>query len=334
MVKKIILFIIIFVANCSHQKYNMDFNLYLSLLGTKDTFDIVLYFGKVNIPHKTNLTVQEKLNLIEKDNDKFHRKLQCFYNYWGIEEIRWYKWFKISYVHVTRFQLEKIFKYLGKDIQYVELDHFVEDTTTNVQSTDSTFHPYILERYRIRAVWEESFTGKGTVIGFIDTGVDALHPQLEGKLLWFADMIDTSNSMPVDPIGHGTHVVGTALGGDGLGPMEDVGLAPDAKYIMVRALDDDYRPTYILSAFDTLLSYVYNGGKLDVLSCSWGGWDILIPTTVNPLLIFKYLDIPVVFAAGIVGLIDYETINSPALFPFTISSIILSTLSPNTILAV
>lgn len=49
--------------------------------------------------------------------------------------------------------------------------------------------------------------GTGIVVGVIDTGIDAGHPDLNGRVI---DLVDfTGGGNPVDRNGHGTHCAGT-----------------------------------------------------------------------------------------------------------------------------
>ena len=72
-------------------------------------------------------------------------------------------------------------------------------------------------------------TGKGIVVAVLDTGVDASHPELDGRVQ-AAYTFDVLNDKvePMDPSrdtdGHGTHVAGLICG-------KKVGVAPEAKVI-------------------------------------------------------------------------------------------------------
>jgi Subtilisin-like serine proteases len=96
--------------------------------------------------------------------------------------------------------------------------------------------------FKIRAneVWALGITGQGIRIAVLDTGVDITHPALEGKMLsvipddpyypggWMEFDIygNPVRSTPHDTHGHGTHVSGTALGGDTENIL--IGVAPGA----------------------------------------------------------------------------------------------------------
>lgn len=94
-------------------------------------------------------------------------------------------------------------------------------------------------------VWKLGFDGTGIVVGSIDTGFDPTHPALQGK--WrggtnsWHDFVNGQPN-PYDDHGHGTHTIGTMVGGDGpgSGPFPiDVGLAYHAKFISAKAIDSN-----------------------------------------------------------------------------------------------
>ena len=84
--------------------------------------------------------------------------------------------------------------------------------------------------------WSAS-TGAGRTIAVIDTGVDADHPDLGGRVVAGWDLVDDDADAD-DLNGHGTHVAGTlaATRDNGTGV---VGVAPDARILPLRVLDAD-----------------------------------------------------------------------------------------------
>jgi len=77
-------------------------------------------------------------------------------------------------------------------------------------------------------VWATGVTGPGITIGISDSGVDGNHPALRAAFRgsddsWYDPWDGTT--FPVDESGHGTHVLGTAVGSSG------IGVAPGARWI-------------------------------------------------------------------------------------------------------
>jgi serine protease len=79
--------------------------------------------------------------------------------------------------------------------------------------------------------------GDGAVVAVVDTGVEASHEDLQGRLLQGKDFVDNDDT-PQDGDGHGTHVSGivAASAGNGIG-VDSV--APGARVLPVRVLGND-----------------------------------------------------------------------------------------------
>lgn len=83
------------------------------------------------------------------------------------------------------------------------------------------------------AAWQAGFTGEGVTVAVLDTGVDADHPDLAGRIAVtrnFSDSPDTD-----DRDGHGTHVASTIASGDATYR----GVAPGAKLAIGKVLGDE-----------------------------------------------------------------------------------------------
>jgi bacillopeptidase F len=89
---------------------------------------------------------------------------------------------------------------------------------------------YGLAKVRAPEAWERwSARGEGIRVGHIDTGVDASHPALAGKVIAFKDFIEGKDEA-YDDQGHGTHSAGSIVA-------EGVGVAPGAKLIVAKSLN-------------------------------------------------------------------------------------------------
>jgi subtilisin family serine protease len=142
------------------------------------------------------------------------------------------------------------------------------------------------------AAWEQGVVGAGIVVANIDTGVDVTHPalveQYRGNLgaggfvhdyNWW-DPTGICGSEPCDNAGHGTHTMGTIVGGDGLGPFEpDIGVAPGARWIAAKGCEDFWcsEEALLSSGQFVLAPTALDGTAPDpgraphIVSNSWGG---------------------------------------------------------------
>lgn len=124
-----------------------------------------------------------------------------------------------------------------------------------------------LDMLGARTAWRTS-TGAGVVVAVIDSGVDASHPDLAGRVLPGLDLVESSNTADPDPVGHGTAVAGLIAGrhDDSRGV---VGLAPDARILPVRVLDAENRYDDALIVANGVRWAVDNGAR--VINLSLGG---------------------------------------------------------------
>ncbi|MFE9201056.1 type VII secretion-associated serine protease mycosin [Micromonospora sp. NPDC007230] len=124
-----------------------------------------------------------------------------------------------------------------------------------------------LDELRAKTAWRGS-TGRGVVVAVIDSGVDGSHPDLAGQVLPGIDMVSPDGADGPDPVGHGTTVAGLIAGraDDDRGV---VGLAPDAKILPVRVLDDENRYDDAMIVAKGVRWAVDNGAR--VINLSLGG---------------------------------------------------------------
>src|SRR5438552_13476359 len=88
-----------------------------------------------------------------------------------------------------------------------------------------------LRALRVDKLWAQGLTGKGVRVGHLDTGVDAGHPALKGRVAAFAEWDMLGNRMPDtaphDTDQHGTHTAGT-IAGKAVGG-RSIGVAPECE---------------------------------------------------------------------------------------------------------
>ncbi|MDQ1645765.1 MAG: hypothetical protein QOJ50_1949, partial [Cryptosporangiaceae bacterium] len=84
--------------------------------------------------------------------------------------------------------------------------------------------------------WQAGYTGTGSTVAVLDTGIDTTHPDLAG-LVTEAKNFSTADSV-ADFYGHGTHVASTIAGSGAASQGRFKGVAPGAKLLNVKVLDD------------------------------------------------------------------------------------------------
>ncbi len=134
-------------------------------------------------------------------------------------------------------------------------------------------------------VWYElGYTGSGTLIANLDTGVDGTHPALTDRWRgnWYPwqecwrDALGTGTQYPVDNNGHGTHTMGTMCGA-GHATGDTVGVAFEALWIADNSINQGVSPDFdndVLGAFQWFTDPDGNPSTTedvpDVLQNSWG----------------------------------------------------------------
>src|SRR6266511_2380770 len=78
------------------------------------------------------------------------------------------------------------------------------------------------------AAWQAGFTGEGVPVAVLDTGIDATHPDLAGKVVAERNFTEGTED-ELDHVGHGTHVASTITGSGAGSGGRYKGVAPGLK---------------------------------------------------------------------------------------------------------
>jgi subtilisin family serine protease len=141
-----------------------------------------------------------------------------------------------------------------------------------LQVSRKTTHAWGLEKSGALACWGSfGAQGQGVKVAVLDTGVEASHPDLAGKIARFAEFDSKGNVSRTgvanarDEGGHGTHVCGTIAGGRESGRW--IGMAPQCKLLVAKVLGKSGgTDEQILAGIEWAVS---NGA--DVINMSLGG---------------------------------------------------------------
>jgi len=153
-------------------------------------------------------------------------------------------------------------KYIEKDM-IMGLPEPVEPEEP-VNMLEDTEIGWEIKMINAQEAWERS-KGEGVLVGVIDTGVDATHPDLAGAVVGGYNGLTDSDEGWADDNGHGTSVAGAIAGrlnGTGI-----VGIAPLANIFALKGLSASGYGSVsaLLRCFQKALAI-----ECDMVNCSWG----------------------------------------------------------------
>ena len=186
----------------------------------------------------------------------------------GAKQVDKIKDINVRVVNVPENKLARVLDALNHNprIEFAEPDFIA----TAVYSPNDPYYTagYQWHHARIQSAqaWDVSLGATNIVIAVLDTGVDATHPDLAGKVLSGYNYV-SNNTNTADDEGHGTAVAGTAAasGNNGVGL---IGIASKNYILPVKVLDSTGSGTY--SAIANGINFAANKG-VRVINLSVGG---------------------------------------------------------------
>jgi len=231
------------------------------------------------------------------------------------------------------------------EVEKVQLDAVVTVPEVTFQSAP-TYSNWNIDMINAPQMWGGGFTGAGTVIGILDSGVDIQHAALSpawrgGFNSWFDPFGTKTQPFDGSDQSHGTGVAGILVANEmPVGVANRViGVAPDAKWIAARFVDDQGQS----GAFSTIhqgMAWMldpdgneFTDDAPDVINASWSVGSIHVCGNEfdADITALQNADIAIVFAAGNSGTLGpNQTDEYPANNPATVS---VGAIDPNSVLA-
>lgn len=193
--------------------------------------------------------------------------------------------------------------------------------TTTSTTTTTTTAQWGVSKINAPSVWTTGNTGNGVTVGVIDTGVRSTHTAIAGSYRSAFGWFDPEKmvSTPYDVNGHGTHVVGTIAGTNGMG------VAPGVTWFMCKGCRaDGCYASDLTKCFQFMLCPTTADGVTKdcskaprIVNNSWGGGQGLT-TFVDVIAAWRAAGMIPVMAAGNTGT-TCGTITTPGDYANVIS---------------
>lgn len=211
---------------------------------------------------------------------------------------------------------------------FIQLDDLMEQPYIASRNNTILYNQWGVDNVGAPQLWNAGNRGAGSVVGVIDSGARATHvalrytyrgnqPGQNHNYNWFAPTGQAA--VPYDTNGHGTHVIGSASGTEG------IGIAPSSLWITCRGcVSNGCSDLDLIQCGNWMACPTNTAGAApdcskapNVVNNSWGGgrdnpWYNAIITA------WRNVDIVPIFAAGNAGF-DCQTLISPGDSPLAIS---------------
>ncbi len=274
----------------------------------------------------------------------------------NIKNFKTYKHFNIIALRAEAGEIKRLIEDLSQDpnVKHIYYDAEIappkpEDASSDqgggVSSTDIQAQldkgiTFGLEKIRARDLWNQGITGQGIIVASIDSGVDINHPALIGKMAsigngalgWYDANVNAKTGLPepnpIDLNGHGTHTIGTMVGGEvewTTGHKIAIGVAPGAKYYSVRVWGGlPAQDSIYLEAANWLMDPDDNPNTLDhphVVNNSWSMSSVGNTSEFfrDKVILWKSIGIVPIFSAGNLGESGPSSTSAPGNYPESIN---------------
>jgi subtilisin family serine protease len=164
------------------------------------------------------------------------------------------------------------------DIEFAERDFIAEATFAPNDPYVVAGNEWHLARIQSEPAWNFTAGRSDTVVAVLDSGVNAVHPDLAGQLLRGYDFVN-NDADPADDFGHGTAVAGTvaAAGNNGAGV---AGVAFGCRVLPVKIVDASGFATYSCMA-QGIRYAVDQGARVINLSVAGDAPSLLLQQAVD-----------------------------------------------------
>lgn len=216
------------------------------------------------------------------------------------------------------------------EVKVIRADHitYLDEQETGERGQGSEPVEWNIAKIRADSVWQAlDIDGTGVVVANMDSGVDWQHPALLTKYRGYDDhglhrhagnwycATDEGYVYPGDGHGHGTHTMGTIVGGGD----PAIGVAPGARWIAAKVFSDEgyTYDSWLHAGFQWLLDPDGDPGTddaPDVVNNSWGSSEGYLETFLPDVQALRAAGIFPVFSAGNDGPWE-STVGSPASYP-------------------
>lgn len=135
---------------------------------------------------------------------------------------------QIHVANATRHLIEQLAAV--EQVEMIQQDRMIASISHKQGAISTSSYAWGIHQVNVDAVWDKGNHGRGSIAGFIDSGLLPSHQELMGKrILAWKDVV-SGQSTAYDDLYHGTHITATATG-------NNVGIAKDANIVACKAFN-------------------------------------------------------------------------------------------------